>query len=93
MSARVFKRLREDDNRPGIWIMTRESGSRGAFFHGDHDDIEAPQYTVEELIAWGTKGGFLPVEEITGPEALELLSSWPQGKQAAKEILLRHGAI
>lgn len=93
MTARCFKRLRDDDGRCGIWIMTRPTGRRGAFFHGDHDEIQGPRYTIEELSKWATEGGFLEVEEITGGEVLEELASWPLGQREAEIILRRHGAL
>jgi hypothetical protein len=92
-SARCFRRLRDDGDegkRCGLWVMTRESGRRGAFFHGDREEIQAPRYTVEELGEWAAKGGFLPVEELAPREALEELDSWPEGRDQLRKILERH---
>lgn len=98
ITARCFVRLRDEheekpSKRRGVWIMTRYTGSRGMFFHGDREETQAPRYTIEELSKWSVEGnGFIPVKEITPQELLDELASWPEGKRAATSILKRHGA-
>jgi len=73
--------------------MTRKLGYRGAFFHGDHDEIQPPGHTVEELAKWSSEGrGFFAVEEITPYDLLRELETWPAGREQAEKILRRHDA-
>lgn len=92
ITARCFARVREDAGPRGLWIMTRESGYRGMFFHGDRHEAQEPRYTVEELDKWSKEGGFLAVVELTPQEAVAELAWWPEGQQQAVNILQRHGA-
>lgn len=83
--VRCFRRLPKGELRHGIWIMTRDSGARGAFFHGDRNEIQAPKWTVEELMAPGTF-----CEPISQDEALAELANWPDAVTNAKAIFERH---
>lgn len=90
--CRCFRRIRDDGDpkRCGVWVMTRPTGRRGVFFHGDKEDIQAPLYSVEELDRMATRGGFLPVEEITEEEALKELESCPGGQEEMRRVFARH---
>lgn len=92
-TVRCFRRVRDDGEpgRCGIWLMTRPSGYRGVFYHGDDEYRQAPRYTVEELSEWAKTGkGFLQVVEITPEEALAELKSWPEAQKDAIAVFERH---
>ena len=86
--VRCFRRRSKGELRHGIWIMTRKTGYRGMFIHGDYNEIEAPKYTVEDLAEWN--GGF--VDEISPEEALQEVSSWPKGMDEVQRCFDRHPA-
>jgi hypothetical protein len=89
-SVRCFKRIREDDQRCGVWLMT--APECGAFFHdGDRDEVQRPSHSLNELDEWarGVALG-IPVEEITPEEAVEEFKSWPRGQELMIEIFGRH---
>ena len=89
--VRCFRRDGKGKLRHGMWLMTRLEGRRGIFFHGERDETQAPQYTLEELSEWSTReDGFLRVTEITPAELLAELANWPRGQVAAQEMLERH---
>ena len=86
--VRCFRSKRQDGSvkRRALWVMTRPSGCRGIFFHGDRTEVEAPVYTVCELEKM-TKFG---IEEVTSREALAELADWPEGRRSLQKILDRH---
>lgn len=92
--ARFFKRISKGSFHHGIWAMTRMAGRRGAFFHGDRDEIQASHFTIQELSKWVEKGGgWMAVEEITSEEAIAELADWPEGQQQLREIAKRHEVV
>lgn len=93
-TVRCFRRLQDEPctTRRGVWLMTRPSGYRGIFFHGDREEAQGPRYTVEELGQWSQQqgGGFLDVQEISPEAALAELESWPAARAEAIVIFKRH---
>ena len=89
--VRCFRRDGKGKLRSGLWLMTRPKGRRGAFFHGERDEIQTPHYTLEELSDWSTRpDGFIRVQEITPAELLAELENWPRGLEMAQDIIDRH---
>ena len=91
-AVRCFRRLGDGNGRAGIWVMTRPSGYRGAFFHGDRCEIQVPRYTVEELGEFSSEaGGSDFCEEITPDEVVETLDeTWFAAAREAENIFARH---
>lgn len=92
--VRCFARNNEPGKRRGIWVMTQPTGYRGAFFHGDRCEVQAPRYTVEELSEWAARGGAIfAVEELSLREAMEELErgGWPEAAADVVAICGRHG--
>jgi len=91
--VRCFKRSDATGSlRPGIWIMTRPTGRRGMFIHGDRNEIQSPGYLVEELSEWSRidEPG-IEVEEITPDDVIELFGdTWDEGVKQVKEVFERH---
>lgn len=87
-NVRCFKRNRDDDGRPGIWIMT--SQEHGVFFHGDKDEVQLSRYILDQLIHPDPD---FNVEEITTDEVFDILKNWAAGIDQAQEILNRHKLI
>jgi hypothetical protein len=85
-AVRCFKRCERGKLRHGVWVMTRPSGARGMYVHGDRNEIQAPAYTVETLQQMN--GDF--VEEITTDEALQLVESWPDAHSSVLAAFERH---
>ena len=87
-SVRCFRKVEKGGVRRGLWLMTRPSGARGVFFHGDHCEIQAPACRLEDFESGDTPWH---TEEITPEEALaELEPSWPEAAEQAREIFERH---
>jgi hypothetical protein len=86
-TVRCFRRKNKGKLRRGVWLMTRPDGFRGMFVHGDRDDVQAPEWSVEQLA-----GGATPfeVEEITPEEAVAELAGWPDAVRAALAAFERH---
>lgn len=92
-TVRCFKRPRETDKhfRCGMWIMTQEA--RGAFFHGDQNEVQSPRPNISELVS-----GAYGAVEITPEEALAELDKpaphergeWTDAKKYMQEIFDRH---
>lgn len=93
--VRCFRRRGELDEemlkRHALWVMTRESGYRGIFFHGSRDEHQPPRYSIEDLKRWCSPGGFLDLIEITPDEALAVLEGWPEAQRDLCRIFDRHG--
>ena len=92
-TVRCFRRLREgeEQERRGIWLMTRPSGPRGVFFHGDREEAQPSRYNVGTLTKWAREGGGpLHVEEIPPEDALIELESWSAAREDAIAIFERH---
>ena len=93
-TVRCFRRLHDEvrEGRRGVWLMTRPTGSRGIFFHGDREEAQAPRYTVEELERLEAAQGkdWFQVQEIPPDAALDELASWPAARAEAMNIFARH---
>ena len=73
--------------------MTQPDGPnkhRGVFVHGDHDEFQAPQYSVDDLEKFATRGGWFPCEEITPEQAVAELENWYEGRLEILRVLERH---
>ncbi len=81
------------NSRRGVWIMTRPTGPRGMFFHGDRCEIQPPDWTVEQLIAMSAGENNLFVEISPRDVLAELDKGWPEAKQQAYLIFARHGVL
>ncbi len=92
-AVRCFRRTPPGKLRPGIWVMTRESGHHGLFIHGTRNEFQAPRYSVEELTRWSTEGGFLPVEEITPDDVLHELEDWAEAQIELRAVFERYRII
>lgn len=94
-TVRCFRRIPGGKLRHGVWLMTQPVGYRGMFVHGDKDEVEPPQFTVEQLAegdmkAWKRLTDLFRVEEITPEQALAELASWPEAATAAQACFARH---
>lgn len=90
-TARCFRRsVAGDDGRPGIWVMT--GPARGAFFHGDRKEVQAPCRSVDELATGRLYPAPTPgiVQEVSPEDVLDLLANWPEAQEDARQIFARH---
>lgn len=95
--VRCFKRLDKGDLRHGVWIFTEPNGPRlhrGAFIHGDRNEVQPPDYTVTDMesMAMCPEAAFIQVKEITPEEALAEIENWPEGQEAMQAAFDRHPA-
>ena len=82
--------------RRGVWLMTQPIGSRGAFYHGRREEIQAPRYTIEELDEWSNGGTdpLIPIVAITPEEALaEMDKGWPEAKEHMQQVFDRYRKV
>jgi len=90
----VTRDVNEITNRRGVWLMTRPTGYRGAFYHGGRLELQAPRHTIEELSEWaaGSPDEWdLGVDKIMPEEALaEMDKGWPEAKEHMNEVFARH---
>ncbi len=86
-TVRCFRRLKDKPHttRCGIWLMT--GPRRGAFFHGDREEVQTPQYSIKQL---ETNKGLFQIQEISPEEAINELESWPRAQEEAIVIFKRH---
>lgn len=76
--------MRKDkaSRRHAIWIMT--GPRRGAFYRGDCDSVDGPQWDIEQL----ERLDF--VNEVSPEAVLNELQNWPQAQEHAKKAFERH---
>ena len=88
-----YQRRVKGELRHGIWVM--ESNLVGVFFHGDHNSIDAPKHTDEELQSWTKGGGYIDTDEISAAQALQEVDGWNEATQFMRMMFdkLIHGSI
>lgn len=92
-AVRCFRRSPAGEKRHGVWVMTQPNGPnkyRGVFVHGDHDEFQAPQYSVDDLDEFATVGGWFPCEEIEPSDVLDELKEWPEAQAEIRGVFERH---
>lgn len=80
-----FRTLNVGRFRYGVWVMTRKTGSRGMFVHGDRCEVQAPHWTVEEL-----RDGEAEAVPISCEQALKIVSNWPEVQTEMQKCFDRH---
>lgn len=90
---RCFRRVRDVEKNPcrhGMWVMDRRN--TGVFFHGDHDEIQAPRYTVDELETLSSNDGtdWFKTEEISPQQVLSELEGWPYAQSVMHRLIAAH---
>lgn len=83
-SVRCFAKNRSDGKSRGVWLMTEEK--RGAFYHGDRDEVQKPLFYLSELASYESDG----IVEITPEQAIEELKDRPNCQGHAKRAMARH---
>lgn len=73
---RFFIRVRETSGRYGMWAM--RPGGKGVFFHGDREECQAVNHTIEDLVRlqYPAHKWEFRVIEITRAAAIANLVGW-----------------